>query len=237
MFFSNKKMNILIRIIFSIILFISISINAFPIPKDKKVTYDVIRKNKVIGTHQIEFIENEDTLLVKTDINVKVTVLFVTAYKFSHQSTETWSNGDFIKIDAHSDFEDEREYFIKGYDKDDYFLASGMDGELKLSKNILPSNFWNIKVLHEKEIFDTQKGIVRKITVEDKGAEKITINNQEIECNKYTLNASTNPKDKGPFPEYTLWYSIEKNELMKFKFLNWKDKKIVTLVRNYQEKN
>ena len=46
MFFSNKKMNILIRIIFSIILFISIPINAFPIPKDKKVTYDVIRKNK-----------------------------------------------------------------------------------------------------------------------------------------------------------------------------------------------
>ena len=112
-----------------------------------------------------------------------------------------------------------------------------MDGELKLSKNILPSNFWNIKILNEKEVFDTQKGIVRKITVKDKGAEKITINNQEIECNKYTLNASTNPKDKGPFPEYTLWYSIEKNELMKFKFLNWKDKKNVTLIRNYQDEN
>ena len=66
------------------------------IPKNKKVTYDIIRKNKVIGTHQIEFIENEDTLLVKTNINIKVTVLFVTAYKFSHQSTETWSNEDFI---------------------------------------------------------------------------------------------------------------------------------------------
>ena len=149
MFFSNNKMNILIRIMFSIILFISFSINAFPIPKNKKVTYDIIRKNKVIGTHQIEFIENKDTLLVKTNINIKVTVLFVTAYKFSHQSTETWSNEDFIKIDAHSDFEDEREYFIKGYDKDDYFLASGMDGELKLAKKLYKNFYTNKESISE----------------------------------------------------------------------------------------
>ena len=44
------------------------------------------------------------------------------------------------------------------------FLASGMDGELKLDKNIIPLNYWNISML-DKEVFDTQKGIVRKITV------------------------------------------------------------------------
>ena len=55
-------------------------------------------------------------------------------------------------------------------------------------------------------------------------------------CNKYTLNASSNPKDKGPFPEYTLWYN-KNDELMKFQFKNWKDNKVVTIVRNNLEKN
>ena len=32
-----------------------------------------------------------------------------------------------------------------------------------------------------------------------------------------------NPKDKGPFPEYTLWYY--NNELIKMEFINPKDKK------------
>ncbi len=227
-------MIILRIIILLIITLINFSIYSFPIPKDSKVKFDIIRKNKVIGSHEIEFIKNDDILLVKTKINIEVKVLFIPAYKFSHQSTETWSEGNFIKIDAHTDFEDEREYFIEGREDNDLFLASGMDGKLELDKNILSSNFWNIDVLKQKEIFDTQKGIVRKIKVKDLGYEKIKINDDRIKCKKFTLNASSNPKDKGPFPEYTLWYD-ENDELMKFKFKNWKDKKIVTIIRSNQD--
>ncbi len=113
-------------------------------------------------------------------------------------------------------------------------MAKGMDGELILNKNILPSNFWNINILNKKEIFDTQKGIVREINVKNLGDEEIIINEKKINCKKFTLNASSNPKDKGPFPEYTLWYDHE-DELMKFEFINWRDNKVVTLIRKLQE--
>ena len=171
-------------------------------------------------------------MLVETNIDIEVKVLFISAYTFTHQSTETWINGNFTKIVAHSDFEDEREYFIKGQDNNDSFLASGMDGKLELDKNILPSNFWNIDVLKQKEIFDTQKGVVRTIDVEDLGYEKIKVNKKNIKCNKFILNASSNPKDKGPFPEYTLWYD-ENDELMKFQFKDeGRGKKIITIIRS-----
>ena len=51
-----------------------------------------------------------------------------------------------------------------------------MDGKLTLNNKILPSNFWNINMLNQKEIFDTQKGIVREIDVKDLGDEEIIIN-------------------------------------------------------------
>ena len=215
-----------------LLLLISTNLYAFPIPKDGKASFDVIRKNKVIGSHEITFAENNDVLLVKTNIVVEVKVLFISAYTFAHQSTETWINGDFTKIVAHSDFEDEREYFIKGEDNNDSFLASGMDGKLELDKNILPSNFWNIDILKQKEIFDTQKGIVRKIDVEALGYEEIKVNKEDIKCNKFIFNASSNPKDKSPFPEYTLWYD-ENDELMKFQFKDeGRGKKIITIIRS-----
>ena len=44
------------------------------------------------------------------------------------------------------------------------------------------------------------------------------------------ITLSNNPKDKGPFPEYTLWYS-ENNELVKYEFINWKDDKLVQGIR------
>ena len=40
-----------------------------------------------------------------------------------------------------------------------------MDGLLELDEKIIPLNYWNKNILEEKELFDTQKGIVRKITV------------------------------------------------------------------------
>ena len=223
-------MHILLKILFLLFFLINFSVHSFPIPKNKEATYDIWRKNKIIGTHEILFSENNGNLSVETNIDIKVKIFFVSAYTFSHQAKEVWKNGKFIKIDGYSDFEDEREYFIKGEVKDGFLFASGMDGELKLDKNLIPSNFWNIKVMYQNEIFDTQKGIVRKLDVKEAGKELITINNEKINCTKFILNATRHPKDKDLFPEYTLWYSKNK-ELMKFKFRSTKDNKIIEIIR------
>ena len=61
-------------------------------------------------------------------------VLFIPAYKFFQETKETWKNGEFVSIDGFTDFEDDREYKIIGNDEDNFFIASGMDGELKLDK-------------------------------------------------------------------------------------------------------
>ncbi len=124
-----------------------------------------------------------------------------------------------------------REYKIKGEDKDGFFRVTGMDGLLELDENIIPLNYWNKDILKEKELFDTQKGIVRKITVKKLKDEKIKINKSKLLTEKYTFNATKNPKDKGPFPEYTLWYY--KDELLKMEFKNPNDKKnTITIIRN-----
>ena len=58
----------------------------------------------------------------------------------------------------------------------------------------------------------------------------IKINDSKLEAEKYIFNATKNPKDKGPFPEYTLWYF--NNELLKMEFNNHNDKHIITIIRN-----
>ena len=55
-------------------------------------------------------------------------------------------------------------------------------------------------------------------------------NNLSIYAIGIIINASKNPKDKGPFPEYTLWY--QGDELVKMEFKNPKDKKTITIIRN-----
>ena len=208
----------------------SVFCQPFPIPEDKEVTFDVIRKKKIIGNLNTKFIESEKDLILHSVLSIDVKILFIPAYSFFQETKETWIDGEFVEINGFTDFEDEREYKILGKDSDDFFIASGMDGELKLDKNIVPLNYWNIAMLNEKEVFDTQKGIVRKIKVKKLKDEKIEMNGKKVETVKYLFNASKNPKDKGPFPEYTLWY--HENELLKMEFKNPKDKKIIKIIRN-----
>ena len=57
----------------------------------------------------------------------------------SQEEAETWVNEELIEVKGYTDFEDEREYYIDGRDNDQNFIASGMDGELILDKNIIKS--------------------------------------------------------------------------------------------------
>ena len=218
-----------------LLLLISANLYAFPIPKDNEVSFDIIRKNKNIGSLITTFKKEDDKLQIRTILDIKVKVFLITVYKFFQDTTETWIEGEFVKIEGYTNFEDEREYYIEGNDLNENFIASGMDGELTLSSKILPLNYWNKKILEEEEVFDTQKGIVRKITVQKLENDIIKMDNKKIEAEKYILNASKNPKDKGPFPQYTLWYKDD--ELIKFEFVNPKDKKVVTGIRKDLENN
>ena len=223
-----KYINLFIVVIF---LTIPLFTNAFPIPDDKEVSFDVIRKNKIIGNLTTKFIEDEENLVLHSILDINVKILFIPAYKFFQETRETWHNGNFISINGFTDFEDDREYKINGKDEDGFFKVTGMDGLLELDENIIPLNYWNKDILKEKKLFDTQKGIVRRISVKKLKDEKIKINGSKLLAEKYIFNATKNPKDKGPFPEYTLWY--HKEELLKMEFKNPNDKKnIVTIIRN-----
>ena len=223
-----KYINSFIIIIF---LIIPLFTNAFPVPDDKEVSFDVIRKNKIIGNLTTKFIEDKENLVLHSVLDIKVKILFIPAYKFFQETRETWHKGKFISIDGFTDFEDDREYKIDGKDEEGFFKATGMDGLLELDENIIPLNYWNKNILNEKKLFDTQKGIVREISVKKLKDEKIKINDSNLLAEKYIFNATKNPKDKGPFPEYTLWYY--KEELLKMEFKNPNDKKnTVTIIRN-----
>ena len=220
--------------IFSLLLFLiffNISSNAeiFPIPEDNEVSFDVVRKKKIIGNLNIKFINDKENLILHSVLDIEVKILFIPAYKFFQETKETWNNGNFLSIDGFTDFEDDREYKIDGKDENGIFRVNGMDGILELDENIVPLNYWNKQMLKEKEVFDTQKGIVREIDVKKLKNETIKINGSKFDTEKFIFNASVNPKDLGPFPEYTLWYN--KDELIKMEFQNPKDKKTITIIR------
>ena len=62
----------------------------FPIPDNKEVNFDVIRKKKIIGNLNSKFIEDGDKLILHSILDINVKVLFIPAYKFFQETKETW---------------------------------------------------------------------------------------------------------------------------------------------------
>ena len=83
----------------------SLASNAFPIPDDNEVSFDVIRKNKVIGNLTTKFIKDDENIVLHSVLDINIKILFIPAYKFFQETKETWRNGEFISIDGFTDFE------------------------------------------------------------------------------------------------------------------------------------
>ena len=131
------------------IFLISLHSNAFPIPDDNEVSFDVVRKKKIIGDLTVNFIKDEENIILHSVLDINLKILFIPAYKFFQETKETWHNGEFISIDGFTDFEDDREYKIDGKDEDGFFRVTGMDGLLQLDEKIIPLNYWNKNILKE----------------------------------------------------------------------------------------
>ena len=79
-------------IIILLFIFISNFCNAehYFIPENNKIIFDIIRKNKSIGTHSIFFNKNNEYTNVKIEVDIKVKIGFLTVYKYSHNNNERW---------------------------------------------------------------------------------------------------------------------------------------------------
>ena len=69
-------------IILLVSLFIVYPAYTFNIPKDNKASFDIIRKNKVIGSVNTSFAKQDDKLLIHTIVNIHVKIFLLPDYKF-----------------------------------------------------------------------------------------------------------------------------------------------------------
>ena len=64
-------MKYLLILIFSLTSFGSIA-QPFPVPEDKEVSFDVVRKKKTIGSLVSKFIEEDDKIILHSVLDIKV---------------------------------------------------------------------------------------------------------------------------------------------------------------------
>jgi hypothetical protein len=165
-------------------------------PPAGRLDYRVIRDGDDIGTQSVEFIRKDNDLIVRTRVNIVVTLLGIPVYRFTHAAEEQWQNGQLTGFASKSNDDGEpRTVALKR--EGDRLRGTYNKKTVDLPATVIPASLWHPATVHQTMLLDPIKGRDRQVAVADKGLETIKIKGQPIQAHHYSMTGQI---------ERDIWY-------------------------------
>lgn len=160
--------------------------------EEQERVFDIFRKGKRIGQSITRFDRTGDQLRVSTDMQLKVKVLFFTAYKLRYTSEEVW--GDDGLITVLSDINDNgRDIDVTAQWQKDHYRIEGLEGFAPEEEDfdltyLFPTNHWNAAALVQEELFNTLTGELLPVSTQSAGWESLQTANGMIRAERFVYS-------------------------------------------------
>lgn len=172
--------------------------------EERQWQFRVFLDDREIGYHKVRLIPEENGQRVNVEANFKVKFLFLTAYRYEHQTEEFWRGACLADIQSHTD-DNGKELFIKAQPESDAFRLLTHDGVQELEGCIRSFAYWNPELLNADRLLNTQTGQYQKVEVVQMGDTSIEIEGKPVNARQYRLNIEDYSID--------LWYTPDMNWL------------------------
>lgn len=139
-----------------------------------------------IGTHVLNFACEGEDLVVETEVDVEVKVLFVTAYKRQAQYREIWRNDRLVAYEARTD-DDGDLYETSARIENGEMIVDGVKKGVRVPLDTVSTHPWNVDAVDRSLIFGQRDGRIHKVSVERADPELVTIGGKQIEAEKYIV--------------------------------------------------
>lgn len=155
-------------------------------PPSGTLNYDVIRDNAVVGSNQVVFENADGRLVVRTSIDIVVSVLFVPVYRFTHRAEEVWLDGVLQSFKAQTDDDGRPRDIVLARDGEK--LAGFYNAEpVELPGSLMPGSLWHPATIEQTALLETTKGRMREVTVQDVGMEPVTLPSGTETAHHYSI--------------------------------------------------
>lgn len=152
-----------------------------------EISFEVLRKGKPFGWHHVSFLPNgADGFKATSEVELTAKIGPITAYKYRHDSVETWKNGRLVGLKAETR-KDGNDLFASAKLAPDGLYVQGTNYTDTYPQEIIPANHWNIAQLYADKILSTEGGQPLDVVVENLGRETLTIAGQPVETTKFKL--------------------------------------------------
>ena len=172
--------------------------------RQRTMNFDVFLDGKKIGYHRFQIDGSEDDAAVRSEASFDVKFLFITAFRYRHVTSESWSGGCLREIEADTDSNGKR-LQLSGALTDSGFLVDAGGHAAALPGCVMTFAYWNPGFLEQPRLLNPQTGEYLDVDVRELGEELVEVNGREVQARSVRLTASK--------LDITLWYSSDQEWL------------------------
>ena len=133
------------------------ALNNPSIPASGRIEFKVVREDVNIGRHAVSFRRDGALLRVDVTIDLVVTFLGISLYRYSHQASEVWRDDRLVALRTSTDKNGER-FSVSGRAEGDGFVVEAGGVERAFPADAMPSSHWNRAWLDGRPLINTQTG-------------------------------------------------------------------------------
>ena len=154
---------------------------------EAQIRFEILRKGKPFGQHYVDFKPDGNGGFTATnDIDLIAKIGPITAYRYRHDSVETWKDGRLIGLEGTTRKEG-KDLEARARLDGGKLRVEGTNFTGTYEADLMPANHWNISQLISQGMLSTEGGQLIENKVENLGRETLTIAGQEIEATKFKL--------------------------------------------------
>lgn len=130
-----------------------------------RLEFEVLRNGKPVGRHVTRFARDGGYLVVESEMELRIRLLFIEAYRYRYTATERWCDGRLVDLDAAVNANGERSA-IEARAKGDALEIDGPHGRTAAPLGLYSTNHWHAGVLGAERVLNTLTGRVNQVTIQ-----------------------------------------------------------------------
>lgn len=178
------------RRIFAFAAFLALILPAGPAPAraDTRVLeFEVRRGGAPIGTHRVAIREAGPRTEVEIEIDLAVRFAFLTVYRYTHRSRESWEAGRLVALDATTDDNGERTR-VSARAAADGLAVDGSGGRYVAPPGVAPTSYWRREKLERTHLLDTQSGKLVAVANAALGSRAVPVDGADAPVDFYRVS-------------------------------------------------
>jgi len=149
-----------------------------------EIYFDVYREGDRVGFHRVRFDESGPELVVRSDFQMQIDILFFTAFRYRYESEGRWRKGSLSAL-AVTVNDDGKPFAVDVVREGRRLKVENAEAAFTTETPLYPTNHWNAAVLNQDRVLNTLTGRINKVRIERKNRESVKTERGEIVATRY----------------------------------------------------